>query len=44
MSCLNDKLIQKIAAGVPIETLANIKDRKDKLESRIYAKKVEELI
>ena len=44
MSCLNDKLLQKIANRVPIECLANIRDRKDKLESRIYAKKVEDLI
>jgi len=36
MSCLNDKLLQKIANRIPIESLANIRDRKDKLESRIY--------
>jgi len=44
MSCLNDKLISKLAPRVTIETLAFVRDRKDKLESRIYSKKVEEFV
>lgn len=44
MSCISDKLLSKLASRVTIETLAAVRDRKDKLESRIYAKKVEEFV
>eukprot|EP00742_Colponemidia_sp_Colp-10_P012057 GILJ01013485.1.p1 GENE.GILJ01013485.1~~GILJ01013485.1.p1 ORF type:complete len:740 (+),score=117.42 GILJ01013485.1:42-2261(+) len=44
LSCINSKLVEAIARMVSAETLDEIKDRKDKLSSRIYTKKVEQLL
>ena len=44
MNCLNASLIKKISQAVPLEDLINLRDRKDKLTSKIYMKKLEELI
>ena len=44
MACLNSSLVEKLATAVPISQLATLRDKKDKLESRIYMKKVEYLI
>ena len=44
MNCLNSTLIRKISMAVPIKQLIELKDRKDKLASKIYQKKVEALI
>jgi hypothetical protein len=44
MNCLNSSLIKKIAMAVTIEQLIELKDRKDKLTSKIYMKKLEQLI
>jgi len=43
MNCLNSNLIKKISQAVTIEELIHLKDRKDKLTSKIYMKKLEEL-
>lgn len=43
MNCLNANLIKKIAASINIDELMNLKDRKDKLTSKIYMKKLEQL-
>lgn len=44
MSCLNDKLITMLEAQVSMESLAALKDRKDKLTSKLYAKKIDLLV
>lgn len=44
MNCLNSSLIKKIASAVTIEELVNLRDRKDKLMSKIYMKKLETLM
>jgi hypothetical protein len=44
MNCLNANLIKKIASVVSIEELVYLKDRRDKLTSKIYMKKVEEMV
>lgn len=44
MNCLNANLILKISEVVSLEELVNLKDRKDKLTSKIYMKKLETLI
>ena len=41
MNCMNSALIKKLAALVPLEDLANLKDKKDKLSSKLYMKKLE---
>jgi hypothetical protein len=41
MSCLSSNLVKRIAAKVKIEELDNLKDRKDKLTSKLYMKKLE---
>ena len=43
MNCLNANLIKKIAQIVTIDELINLRDRKDKLTSKIYMKKLEAL-
>lgn len=43
MNCLNANLIKKISQSVTIDELINLRDRKDKLTSKIYMKKLEEL-
>ncbi len=44
MNCLNAGLVKKIAEAVTIDELVNLKDRKDTLMSKIYVKKLEELM
>ena len=44
MNCLNSGLIKKIARAVTMEELVNLRDKRDKLASKIYMKKLEELI
>ena len=44
MNCLNATLIKKISNLVTIDELINLKDRKDKLTSKIYMKKLEALM
>jgi hypothetical protein len=44
MNCLNANLIKKISSIVTIDELINLKDRKDKLTSKIYMKKLEALM
>ncbi len=44
MNCLNSTLIKKIASAVTIDELVNLRDRKDKLMSKIYMKKLETLM
>lgn len=41
MSCLKDVLVNLLSTKVTIDMLANIKDKKDKLESRLYQRKVD---
>jgi hypothetical protein len=43
MNCLNAKLIKLISDQVTIDELVNLRDRKDKLSSKIYMKKLEAL-
>jgi hypothetical protein len=43
MNCLNASLIKKISQIVTIDELINLRDRKDKLTSKIYMKKLEAL-
>lgn len=43
MNCLNATLVKKIAAAVTIEELIDLRDKKDKLMSKIYMKKLEDL-
>ena len=44
MNCLNSNLIKKIAKEVTMDELVNLKDKRDKLSSKIYMKKLEELL
>lgn len=44
MNCLNANLIKKISEAISIDELVNLKDRRDKLMSKIYMKKVEEMV
>ena len=44
MSCLNPRLLKKLACQFDIEKLDLIKDRKDKLVSKLYTKKLEALL
>mmetsp|Transcript_12367 Transcript_12367/g.19224 ORF Transcript_12367/g.19224 Transcript_12367/m.19224 type:complete len:216 (+) Transcript_12367:679-1326(+) len=44
MSCLNETLLQQIAVKVPIDRLDKLLDKRDKLTSRIFHKKLENLL
>lgn len=44
MNCLNSNLIKKISQAITLDELINLKDRKDKLSSKIYMKKLEALM
>jgi len=44
MSCLNSALINKVALEVPIDELDDLQDRKDKLSSRLFQKKLNSLL
>ena len=41
MNCMNSGLVKRLANKIDIETLDDIKDKKDKLKSKIYMKKLE---
>lgn len=41
MNCLNSSLIKKLANKITIEDLDILKDKKDKLTSKLYMKKLE---
>ena len=40
MSCLNDNLLTQISAKVPMNILNELIDKRDKLKSRMFEKKV----
>lgn len=44
MNCLNANIIKKISNSITIDELIDLKDRKDKLTSKIYMKKLEVLM
>lgn len=44
MSCLNQVLLKQLSKFIDPEQLDEVKDRKDKLVSKIYMKKLEELL
>jgi hypothetical protein len=41
MNCMNSVLIKKLAALVSVDDLDSLKDKKDKLTSKLYMKKLE---
>jgi hypothetical protein len=41
MNCMNSVLIKKLAGLVSMEELSSLKDKKDKLSSKLYMKKLE---
>lgn len=41
MNCLNSSLIKKLAAVIPLDELDTLRDKRDKLTSKIYMKKLE---
>lgn len=41
MNCLNSSLIKKLASNIPLEELEALKDKKDKLTSKLFMKKLE---
>lgn len=41
MNCMNSTLIKKLASLISLEELTNLKDKKDKLSSKLYMKKLE---
>lgn len=44
LSCLNDKVIGMLSSLITIDTLSAMKDKKNKLESQLYSRKVEEFV
>jgi len=43
MSCLNPALLKKLASKVTLQKLVNLKDSKDRLTSKLYARKLVQL-
>jgi hypothetical protein len=41
MNCLNINLIKKLARNISVEDLESLKDKKDKLQSKLFMKKLE---
>jgi hypothetical protein len=41
MSCMNQQLVKQLAALTDIQILETLNDRKDKLRSKLYMKKLE---
>ena len=41
MNCMNSSLVKRLAGKVEIEALEALKDKKDKLKSKIFMKKLE---
>jgi len=44
MSCINSAIIREIAKKIKVEKLDTLKERKDKLVSRLFMKKLELLL
>jgi len=44
MSCINSQIIRDMAARIKLDTLDILKERKDKLVSRLFMKKLELLL
>ncbi|XP_018652283.1 hypothetical protein Smp_145000 [Schistosoma mansoni] len=43
LDCLGDSLVERISLGLNLEELDKIKDKKDKIKSKIFLKKIEHL-
>ncbi len=41
MNCMNSALVKRLAGKVEIDVLDSLKDKKDKLKSKIFMKKLE---
>jgi len=41
MNCLNSNLIKRLARNISIDDLDHLKDKKDKLTSKLFMKKLE---
>ena len=41
MNCMNSSLVKRLAGKVEIEVLDSLKDKKDKLKSKVFMKKLE---
>ena len=41
MNCMNSALVKRLAGKVEIDVLDGLKDKKDKLQSKIFMKKLE---
>ena len=41
MNCMNSTLVKRLAAKTDVETLDRLHDRKDKLRSKLFMKKLE---
>jgi hypothetical protein len=41
LSCLSGKILKKIASKIEVTVIDNLKDRKDKLISKLFMKKLE---
>lgn len=41
MNCLNSSLIKKLSKNITLDELDSLKDKKDKLTSKLYMKKLE---
>lgn len=44
MNCLNASLIKKVSQAVTIERLDNLVDKRDKLTSKLFQKKLQSLL
>lgn len=44
LNCLNPSLIRKLSNKFKAEDIDSMRDRKDKLQSKIYERKLEELL
>jgi len=44
LSCLNSTILTRLAQIVPLEQLGPLRDRRDKLSSKLYQKKLELMI
>ena len=44
MNCLSNDVLNKVASKVPVEQLDTLKDRKDRLTSRLFQRKLDKLI
>lgn len=41
MNCLSSNLVKRLAEKISVDDLNNLKDKKDKLMSKLYMKKLE---